>query len=205
MGEAATCPGTAVGGDHAAATSDGDPGEGAAADGARSVQAREVMDSELYDALRRMARGRMADQRRGHTLVATDLAHEAFLKLFRSGGRWTSRSHFLATAARAMRQVLVDWARRKKRRKRGEGKVVPAGADIVVPFEDRNVEVIVMDDLLRRLGDFDAQAATIADMRIFASMTTPEIAEVLGVSSRTVERDWAAARAWLRRRLTDEA
>jgi RNA polymerase sigma-70 factor (ECF subfamily) len=144
------------------------------------------------------------DGRSQHTLQPTALVHEAYLKLARSDTSWCGRDHFVATASRAMRQILVDHARRKLAEKRGGG-AVRVSVDLgSIPndrssggAESRDCGVINLDALLRRLEAADERAARIAEWTLFGGMTQEEIARVLGVSRMTVTRDWQFARAWL--------
>lgn len=153
----------------------------------------------LYGELRRIARRLMRAERHGHTLEPTALVHEAWIKL--SGGRdteWSDRAHFLGVAAWAMRQILVDRARRRGALRRGGGlRPLTLGEELAVPGKD--VEVMELHEALDRLSSLDERAARVAEMRLFAGMTVEEIAHVLEVSPRTIDDDWAMARAWLRR------
>lgn len=143
----------------------------------------------------------------GHTLQPTALVHEAYLKLVANDREWAGRDHFVATAARAMRQVLVDHARGKNREKRGGG---AARADLSIETlgdapgrpgaragSGRELRVLELDDLLTRLARDDERAARVAEMRLFGGMEQEQIARVLGVSRMTVTTDWQFARAWL--------
>jgi RNA polymerase sigma factor (TIGR02999 family) len=157
----------------------------------------------VYEDLRRVARGCMRGQPRGHTLQATALVHEAWLRLARARGfPWKDREHFLSVAARAMRQVLVDHARGKGRRKRGGGRRRHPLDAIVVTYEERAIDLLALDEALGRLGGVDPQAARIVERRFFGGMSVEEVARSLGVSVRTAERDWEHARAWLHRALS---
>jgi RNA polymerase sigma-70 factor (ECF subfamily) len=141
-----------------------------------------------------------------HTLQPTALVHEAFLKIFGSRApELTNREHLMATAASAMRTILVDRARRKRAKKRGENPDrVPLDA-ILVPYEDRAYSLIDLDDALKRLAlTLSAQAARIVEMRFFGGLEHEAIAKALGISLSTVERDWRTARAWLRRELAPD-
>jgi RNA polymerase sigma factor (TIGR02999 family) len=158
---------------------------------------------ELYQELRRLAHGKLARVRRpGATLSTTALVHEAFVKL-ESAGRVgvRDREHFLALAARAMRQVLVDAARTRQAVKRGAG-VAPLALDEAEPsIDDLVEEVIAVDAALVRLETLDERLARVVEWRVFAGMSEDEIAGALGVTSRTVRRDWQKARAFLVREL----
>jgi RNA polymerase sigma factor (TIGR02999 family) len=155
----------------------------------------------VYAELKRLARGARAG-RAGETLNTTALVHEAYLKLVPSAGSdWQGRAHFFGVAARAMRQLLVDAARRRGRAKRGGG----GGA---VTFEEGAhaaptpaEELLALDEALDRLAALDPRQARVVEHRFFAGLTAQETAAVLGVSVPTVERDWRAARAWLRREM----
>lgn len=167
----------------------------AADDGGAS--AFDALFARVYDELRRLARG-VRGGRPGATLDTTALVHEAYLKLLPSvGSTWESRAHFFGAASRAMRQILVDAARRRLAGKRG-------GAQAMVTFDEalqhapvRAAELLALDEAIERLHGFNPRGAQVVEYRFFAGLTTRETAELLGVSTGTVERDWAAARAWL--------
>ncbi|GJG89492.1 DNA-directed RNA polymerase sigma-70 factor [Gemmatimonadetes bacterium T265] len=163
--------------------------------------AKDALYTRVYDELRRLAR-RVRAGRAGATLSTTALVHEAYFKL-RPGraGTWEDRAHFFGVAARAMRDVLVDAARRRAADKRGGGAFVTLGtADAAQPT--RADEVVALDEALTRLAAVDPRRARVVEFRFFAGLTAAESAEVLGVSVPTVERDWRAARAWLAKALT---
>jgi RNA polymerase sigma factor (TIGR02999 family) len=154
----------------------------------------------VYDELRKMAAGRLRREREQHTLQPTALVHEAYLRLVdQSALNWQSRSHFLGIAAHMMRQVLVDHARRRRARKR-------AGAEVRVTLDDAmhgarglDMDVLALDEALEALKADDPQAARVVELRYFGGLSIAETAEVLGVGTATVEREWRVARAWLRR------
>lgn len=155
--------------------------------------------SLLYEELRTYARSRMARERADHTLQATAVVHEAWLRLGREGcdKDWRSRGHFFGAMARTMRRILVDHARRKAAAIHG-GDVAHTPIDHVeIIVGDRANDLIELDDALRGLEQVDARAAEIVSLRYFAGMTIAEIAEHIGVSRSTVDRHWAAARRWL--------
>lgn len=155
-----------------------------------------------YAELRSIAGALMRHERSGHTLQPTALVHEAFLKLVGSAPpRLNDRTHFLAVAARAMRQVLVDHARRHLAGRRGGDWQRVTLDEALSPQVDREFEVLDLDRLLDAFAALDPRAAQVAEMRIFAGMTVPEIAAALEVSPRTVDGDWAMARGWLAREL----
>lgn len=158
----------------------------------------------VYAELRRRAAAYMRSERPGHTLETTGLVHEAFIRLIdKKEIDWQDRNHFLAVAAQAMRRILVDHARARKRGKRG-GKDEPARLDDFreARSADLNVDLVALDEALQDLAAFDSRQAQIVELKYFAGMTLDETAEILGVSRETVKRDWQIARAWLRRRLT---
>lgn len=152
----------------------------------------------VYDELRLMARRQLSRERSGHTLHATALVHEAYVKL--SGGPIdaTDRAHFLAIAARAMRQVLVEHARRKKAQKRGGDWEITTLTDGSKAIEFNPEEMLALD---RALDELDERQRQVVEFRFFGGMEESEIATVLAVSERTVRRDWVKARAWLYRSL----
>jgi RNA polymerase sigma factor (TIGR02999 family) len=155
----------------------------------------------VYQEMRRLAAGFLEGERTGHTLQPTALAHEAYLRLVGKPG-WHGRSHFMAVAARVMRGILVDHARRRKAQKRGGGQTpVPLDATLIAA----GARPVAFDDLDRALADLarlSERQARVVELRYFGGMTIEETAEVLEVSPVTVKRDWATARAWLYRELT---
>ena len=152
----------------------------------------------LYDELRRRA-GRLMNAGSGHTLQPTAVVHEAWLKLARGAEQgFHSREHFLGVAASAMRSVLVDHARAARTLKRGAaGQRVPLD-DAIALFEASVPDLLELDELLARLGGIDERLARIVELRFFAGLSIDETAEVLRVSTASVERGWRSARAWLR-------
>jgi RNA polymerase sigma factor (TIGR02999 family) len=164
----------------------------------------DALYTKLYDELRRLAR-RVRAGRAGSTLSTTALVHEAYLRLDPSAElSGDKRADFFAVAAWAMRNVLLDAARRRYAGKRGGGfKPVTLGDDAASPV--RPDELVALDEALERLRAMDARRAQVVDYRFFAGLTTPETAELLGTSVSTVERDWRTARAWLVQELGDRA
>jgi RNA polymerase sigma factor (TIGR02999 family) len=148
----------------------------------------------------------MGQERSGHTLQPTALVHEAFLKLIdQSRVDWRDRSHFFAIGAQAMRRILVNHAKSRGRVKRGGGKQkLPLDEALTVSLEDDD-EILAVDEALEKLAALDERQAKIVELRFFGGLNVDEVAAVLGVSKRTVEREWAACRAWLRRELSDRA
>lgn len=165
----------------------------------------------VYEELKGLASGRLRAEREGHTLNATALVHETYLKLVdQDRVEWNSRSHFYAVASQAMRRILIDYARGRRREKRG-GSIEPLSLD--APGLDEALfaradldwdDLIALDVALSRLQEENRRAAAIVGYRFFGGLTYGEIAEVLGVSVPTVRRGWTFARMWLARELADE-
>jgi RNA polymerase sigma factor (TIGR02999 family) len=155
----------------------------------------------VYDELRGLAAAKLRGERPDHTLNATALVHEAYLKLIdQNRVRWQNRAHFFAVAARAMRRILIDHANARMAQKRGGGAAMATLHDDVVR-EARAEELVDLDEALTRLEALDERQARIVEMSFFVGLTHQEIAEVLGVSLSTVDRDWRLARAWLSREM----
>ena len=167
-------------------------------------EALEQLIPVVYDELHRQAARYLRREHPGHTLQTTALIHEAYLRLIKQQNiEWQNRAHFYAIAARLMRQILVDHARRRQATKRG-------GSDIKVPLEEamvispgENVDLVALDEALTRLAAIDPQQSRIVELRYFSGLSVEETAEVLGVSSRTVNRDWNVAKAWLRQQISE--
>lgn len=158
----------------------------------------------VYEQLRAIAQQRMAAERPGNTLQATALVHEAYLRLVGDCQiAWAGRAHFFATAAEAIRRILIEHARERARLKRGGGRRrVPLNVvDLAVEADPQ--EILSVDEAIRRLEVQDAQLGRIVRLRFFAGLSERETAEVLGVSDRSVRRTWVLARAWLRSELKD--
>jgi RNA polymerase sigma factor (TIGR02999 family) len=155
----------------------------------------------VYDELRSIARNYLRRERADHTLEPTALVHEAFIRLLEPAGAadWNDRAHFRGVAARAMRQVLVDHARRRGAAKRGGGRKAFALAEFQQGSGDRQIEVLVFHETLNRLSSLDEQMGRIVEMRYFGGMDNEESAQVLGVTSRTVRNKLKVAEAWLTR------
>ncbi len=170
---------------------------------AGDVGAPDALVPLVYAELRRQARSALRREGEGHTLQATALVHEAWLRLdAQHDARWESRTQFLAVAAQTMRRVLVDHARTRRALKRGGGEmqVTLGHADHAVAAAD-TVDVLALDDALARLAVMDPRKARLVELRYFAGLSIPEVAATLGVSLATVGREWAVARMWLRREL----
>lgn len=160
----------------------------------------------IYDQLRAIAAQRMREERAGHTLQATALVHEAYLRLARGldsteSGGWEGRAHFFRVAADAMRKILIDHARRRKAEKRGGG-VKPASLEAAaeapaISIDSDPESLLALEDALQALQQEDPRSAEVVQLRFFAGMGFPDIAKLLGVSERTIMREWAYARARL--------
>jgi RNA polymerase sigma factor (TIGR02999 family) len=157
----------------------------------------------VYEELRRLAAGHMAREKPGHTLDATSLVHEAYLRLVGSGNdhRWENRGHFFAAAAEAMRRILVDSARRKARVRHGGDRIRLPLPDQLAQGHDDQMDLIALSDALDQLAATDGQAAQLVKLHYFAGLTMEQSAAVLGVSTRKAYHVWAFARAWLFRAL----
>jgi RNA polymerase sigma factor (TIGR02999 family) len=159
----------------------------------------------VYDALRRIAHQRLASERSGHTFATADLVHEAYLKLVNLDRiEWQGRAHFLAIAARAMRNVLVDYALRRKTEKRGGDLARVTLHDEVAVEDASSGDLWAVHAALERLAAVDERQSRVVECRFFAGMSIEETAEALGVSPASVKRDWALARAWLNRELAQD-
>jgi RNA polymerase sigma-70 factor (ECF subfamily) len=156
----------------------------------------------VYDELYRIAHNRLQYERRGHTLNATALVHEAYLKLVdQQRITWQNRAHFIAIAAQAMRRILINYAQSRKAQKRGGGQPVITFIDEAVVRETRSEELLALDDALKQLAVLNERQSKVVELWFFGGLTHEEIAEVLDVSVPTVRRDWRLARAWLSREL----
>jgi len=156
----------------------------------------------VYDKLRVMARGQLKGERKNHTLNATALVHEAYLKLVRQDRvNWQNRAHFFAIAAQAMRRVLINYAKSRLAQKRGGGQAVVTFNDEFMGSEMRPEELVALDEALVRLSELSDRQSKVVEYRFFAGLTEEEIAEAIGISVPTVKRDWRVAKAWLSREL----
>ena len=154
----------------------------------------------VYNQLRSIARRQMAQERAGHTLQPTALVHEAFLRLLNDQTvTWAGRAQFFCAAAEAMRRILIEHARARARLKRGgpePKKRIPLGL-LELATEHDPAEILALDDAIQRLHEQDPDLAAVVRLRFFAGLTVEETAEALGISPRSVKRDWSYARAWL--------
>ena len=169
---------------------------------AGDADALEQLLPRVYGELRRIARNRLRRERSAHTLAATDLVHEAYLKLLPvERVDWRNRAHFFAIASRAMRNVLVDHAVRRGAAKRGAGATVLAIDDADASTEQPLDDLIALSQALSRLEQLDARQAQVVECRFFGGLSLEETAEALHTSAATVSRDWTFARAWLHNEL----
>ena len=155
----------------------------------------------VYAELRRIAAGYLRRERTGHTLQPTALVNEAWLRLGNQASPWQNRAHFLGVAAGAMRRVLVDHARRRQAQKRGGRELRVTLTDGMTAGAGNELDLVRLDEALERLAALDGRQARMVTMRFFAGLTVEETAAALGVSEKTVKRDWSAARAFLHREL----
>ena len=156
----------------------------------------------VYEELRRLAR-RYVRRERAQTIQATDLVHEAYVRLAKDKNQnWTGRTHFLAIAAIAMRQILVERARARGASKRGGSRVRVTLDDALVAGKGTPLDLVALDDALSALSALDARQARIVELRFFGGLTIGETADAVGIAPATVKRDWTVAKAWLRREMS---
>jgi RNA polymerase sigma factor (TIGR02999 family) len=166
-------------------------------------RAEEQLFADVYTELRALAARYLHRERKSHTLQPTALVHEAYLKLVgQTRVDWQGRAHFLAIAAHVMRQILVDHARRHRAARRGGNRHRIAFDDNLVIESDRNVDLLAIEDALTKLTKLDPRQAQMVELRFFGGLSIAEVAKVMGISKRSVEREWTMIRAWLRRELS---
>ena len=162
-------------------------------------EAEERLISQVYAELKHLAGNYLRQERGSHTLEPTALVHEAYLRLMRQTRvPWQGRTHFFATASRVMRHILVDHARARAAARRGGVQQQLTLDELMITFRNRSIDVLGLDEALKRLTTFDARQGRIVELHFFGGLTFEEIAFILRVSERTVKRDWGMARAWLR-------
>ena len=156
----------------------------------------------IYDELQRLAAYYMRGQRPGHTLQATALVNEAYLRLVNSKeASWKDRAHFFAAAAQAMRHILIDHARSHKYAKRGGGAVKVDLDEALLVAQEQAAELVDLDDAIESLAKIDQRQSQVVILRFFGGLSIDEVAEVMKISSPTVQRDWKLAKAWLHREI----
>lgn len=153
----------------------------------------------VYEELHRMADRQMRRQRPDHTLQATALVNEAYIRVF--GQEWRDRDHFLSVASRAMRSILVDHARRKMANKRNPGGQRVPLDDLTQSYEDRAIDLVALDEALTRLAEVDPDMVRLVELRFFAGLTMEDAAAFLGISIHKAQKEWNTARAWIRREI----
>jgi len=152
----------------------------------------------IYEHLRQIAHRQLGHERSDHSLATTDLVHEAYLRLVdQTRAQWGDRAHFFAVASQVMRRILVDHARGHQAVKRGGGRQPVTFEDGLALADERADVLVALDDALERLGELDRRLARVVEYRFFGGLTDVETAEILGVTDRTVRRDWVKAKAWL--------
>ena len=167
--------------------------------------AREALIPVVYDELRRLARRHLWRERPDHTLQSAALVNEAYLRLVRQEApQWQNRAHFFGVAAQLMRHILVDHARSRNAAKRGAGVPRLALDPELGAAQKTEIDIVALDDALSKLAALDAQQGRLIELRFFGGLSIEETAIVLGVSPATVKREWATARAWLRREMKKE-
>jgi len=165
-------------------------------------EAREALIPVVYAELRRLARRQLWRERPDHTLQSAALVNEAYLRLVRQEPpHWQNRAHFFAVAAQMMRHILVDHARNRRAAKRGAGAPLLTLSPELAPADEREIDLVLLDDALTRLTELDPEQARLIELRFFAGLSIEETAVVMGISPATVKREWATARVWLRREL----
>ncbi|HEX5230186.1 MAG TPA: sigma-70 family RNA polymerase sigma factor [Bryobacteraceae bacterium] len=165
--------------------------------------ALEALVPLVYDELRRLAQLYLSREKPGHTLSSTALVHEAYLRLVRQTDvTWQNRAHFFAVAARMMRRILVDHARKHAYAKRGGGAMTISLDETVASAPERELDLVALDDALEALAKLDERQSRMVELRFFGGLSIEETSEVLGVSAPTVKREWASARAWLYREIS---
>ena len=159
----------------------------------------------VYDEMRSLAGRSLAGERPDHTLQPTALVHEAYLKLVdQRRVHWRNRGHFLAVAAMAMRRILVNHARDRRRLKRGGGRRRLEGVDHLAVDADDRIDLIALDEAMTRLADVDDRKVRVVELRFFVGLPLADVAEILAISPATVKRDWDFARTWLMREVSDD-
>jgi len=166
-------------------------------------QTADRLFAQVYTEMRARAAGYLRRERKSHTLQPTALVHEAYLELVdQTRVDWRGKVHFLAIAAQAMRRILVDHARRRGAAKRGGDRHRIALDDNLVIESHRDVDLLALEDALTKLAKLDPRQTQMIELRFFGGLSVAQVAKVMGISKRTVEREWTMVRAWLRRELS---
>jgi len=169
------------------------------------AEAADRLMTLVYDDFHELAARFLRQEPAGHTLQPTALVHEAYLRLIdQKNVDWKGRTHFLAIGAKAMRRVLVDHARSRKREKRGGQRQRIIFDDKIVLSSEHDEDLLAVDELLAELQDIDPRQASIVELRFFGGMTSAEVADYLGISKSTADREWRIVRAWLRAQLSED-
>lgn len=173
---------------------------------ANNKEAVQHLIPQLYGNLRELAHQKLRYQRKNHTLNTTALVHEAYIKLTKQENKvWESRSHFMATAAQVMRHLLINYAEKRNAQKRGGGQAnIPLDAVPEVIDTERAELLLALDETLEKLAAFDERGAKIVELKFFGGLTQVEIAELLGVTERTVRRSWVLAKTWIQKEMKRE-
>ncbi len=157
----------------------------------------------IYKELRRLAHCELRKERPDHILQSTALVHEAYFRLVgQTVPQWESRTHFFAIAAQLMRQILVDYARRRRASKRGSGAFMLTLDDAVALPQRKDVDIVAVDEALNTLAEVDPRQSRVVELRFFAGLSLEETSEAMGIATATVQRDWTVARAWLYREIS---
>jgi RNA polymerase sigma factor (TIGR02999 family) len=157
----------------------------------------------VYDELRRLASRYLRRERPDHTLQATALVHEAYLRLFDQDVSWENRAHFFGVAAEMMRRILIDHARSHQAVKRGSGGAKLSLDDVLDLSDEKAADLIALDDALKALAEFDAQKSRIVELRFFGGLSIEDTAKILDIGTATVTRQWRLAKAWLYHEMSD--
>lgn len=166
------------------------------------AEARNALAPLVYDELKKLAASHMRREHMAHSVAATQLVSDAFMRLVGDARiDWESRSHFYAIASRAMRQILVDHARSRGRQKRGDGATHVSFDEVVTVSTERDQDILAIEDALKSLEAIDPRQAEIVVMRFYGGMSMAAVADALGISKRSADREWALIKAWLRREL----
>lgn len=169
-------------------------------------QALEKLTPLVYQELKRLAARHLRRERREHTLQSTALVHEAWLRLIdQNHVHWQNRAQFFGIAAEMIRRILIDHARNRQAAKRGDGAIKLSLDDALATPNRRDFDLVALDDALGDLGKLDPKQGKLVELRFFAGLSIEESAEVLGVSPATVKREWAVAKAWLYRELSERS